>query len=103
MADALPGQVGQGEIVVDINPAGVLGQNAAMAMVRVLAKALVRDEIRLRMSFPDGPQRLLHDALVRPGAGALCILAGGDAEEDEGANAQVHRAADLIDEPVDAE
>ena len=104
MADALLRQQRQRGVVVHVEPAAVLVQDAAMAVVGVLAEAFVRHEQHaVAERLPQRPQRLLHDAFVVQGAGAGGVLVRGDAEQDEGADAEVDGGADLLHQPIDAE
>ena len=64
MADALLGQKRQRGIVVDVEPAAVFAQHAAMAMIGVFAETFIGDEQHVLVGRPHGSQRLLHDAVV---------------------------------------
>ena len=74
-----------------------------MTVRRVLAQADVGQQQQLGKARPQLAQRLLHDAVVDPRAGALVVLLLGDPEEDHGADAEPHELLDLAHELVDGE
>ena len=66
VADALLGQERQRGVVVHVEPAAALAQDAAVAVVGVLAEALVGDEQHVVAErLAQRAQRLLHDARRR--------------------------------------
>ena len=69
----------------------------AVAVVGVLAQADVGDHEQLGVRGLDRARGELHDALVVPGAGALGVLLGGDAEQQHGGDAEREGAAGLLD------
>ena len=78
-----------------------------MAVARVLAQAQVGDDEHVGVGILDRARGELDGALVVPGARALLVLVGGDAEEQDGGDAQRVGLARLGDgardrEPVDA-
>ena len=76
----------EGAVVVDPLPI----ENAAVAMVRVLAQAEIGDE---QCVAPEGvaqlPQRALHDSVLDPGTRSLGVLAGRNAKEHEAPHAHL--------------
>jgi hypothetical protein len=78
-----------------------------VAVARVLAQAQVRDDQDVGVGVLDRPRGELDRALVVPGARALLVLVRGDAEEQDGRDAQRRGLARLGDgardrQPVDA-
>ncbi len=71
------------DVVVDL----ALADEAAVAVRGVLAEADVGDHGQVGVGLLERPHRHLHDALVVVGAGAGLVLGGGDAEEEDGADA----------------
>jgi hypothetical protein len=103
MADALLRQERQGRIVVDISPAAIVTQDAAVTVVGVLAKTLVGDEQCLLVGRAHRPQGLLNNAIVAGSAGPGGILVRRDAEKDECLQSEIDVLADFIDQSIDAE
>ena len=73
--------------------------DAAVPMVGVLVHAQVGDEHELVAHLPAQVlERELDDPPRVPRAGALRVLAGGDAEEDDPGHAEGRQLADLLAE-----
>ena len=72
-------------VVVD---RAVGAQQAAVAVARVLAQAHVGDDEQVGVGVLDRARGELDDALVVPGARALLVLVGGDAEQQHGGDAE---------------
>src|SRR5712692_820472 len=58
---------------------------------------------RVRSGVLDGPEGGAHRAVRIPGAGPLCVLVVGNAEEDHRAHAGGARGLGLLDDQVDRE
>ncbi len=71
------------DVVVDL----AVADEAAVAVRGVLAEADVGDHREVGVGLLEGADRHLHDALVVVGARAGLVLGGGDAEEEDGADA----------------
>lgn len=84
MGEGLPGQELQGLVVVHV---AVL-DDAAVAVVGVLAHADVGDDRQPRHLFLQGPDRLLNDAVLGVGVAANGVLGLGDAEQDHRRHSQ---------------
>ena len=87
-------------VVVDV---AVRVDQAAVAVVGVLAEADVGHDEQLGMRLLDRARRELDDALVVVGARALGVLAVGDPEEQDGRQAERLRGARLLDGRRDAQ
>ena len=72
-----------------------------MAVRRVLAEADVREEDEVGRPLRERPERLLHDAVLVPGAGGGLVLLLRDPEEKDGADAEAEELLCLVGEPVD--
>ena len=68
----------------------------------VLAEAHVRQQQQLGEAPAQLVQRALHDAVVRPRAGALVVLVVGNAEEDHRLDAEADELLGLAHDVVDA-
>ena len=79
-------------IVIDF----VLVQNAAMAVIGVLAHADVRDDVAVGIFFLDGTDALLHDAVFIPRRRAACVLVRGDTKQQHAAHASVHARLNFL-------
>ena len=104
MADALPDQVRQRRVVVDVQLAALLRQDAAMAVIGVFAEAFVGDQ----QDVADRSAAELRRACCTMPSSAQAlepcgVLAGRDAEEDERLDAELDGAADFVDQAIDAE
>ena len=84
-------------VVVDLS----VVDHAAVAVRRVFAQADVGDQQQLRKARPQRAERLLDDAVVDPGAGALVVLLLRDPEQDHGADADAHELLDLAHDGLD--
>ena len=62
--------------------------HAAMAVLHVFAQADVRDDQQRRQFLFQQPRRLLDNAIFRVSAGSLRILFVGNAEQQDGGNAE---------------
>ena len=80
-------------VVVD---RAVGAQQAAVAVGGVLAQAHVGDDQRVRARVLDRAGGELHDALVVPGAAALLVLVGGQAEQQHAGDAAVVQRPRLL-------
>ena len=86
-------------VVVDL----VAVEHTAVSVGGVLAETHVRQQEKLRETRPQRAQRLLHDAGLDPGAGALVVLLLRDAEEDDRLHARPQQVLALTHGTVDAE
>ncbi len=78
---------------------------AAVAMRGVFAKTNVGDDYE-RLCFGgglDGSESSLDDAVGCPGAAALLVFLGGDAEEQHATDAQIGAGFDLLESFIDGE
>jgi len=95
------GQHLQGLVVVH----ALAAEDAAVAVVGILAHAHVGDHIEIRVFGLDGPDGLLHHAVLCPGGGAHGVLLTGQAEEDAvghpGGQAVGHRLAHRVQAVVE--
>ena len=78
-----------------LSTVAVVAQQAAVAVARVLAQAHVGDHEQVGVGVLDGPRGELDDALVVPGARALVVLVGRDAEEQHAGQPERARLARL--------
>ncbi len=65
-----------------------LAHHAAVSVRHVFAQANIAHDDEVRNFALDGAGRLLHDSVVRPGAGSNLIFGLGQAEEYDGGNTQ---------------
>ena len=72
-----------------------------MPVRRVLAETDVREQQELRKPLAQRTQRVLDDAVLLPGAGALVVLRLGDAEQDHRLDARRDELLRLSDETLD--
>jgi hypothetical protein len=84
MRDRRFGQQLDRQVVVDL----AVADEAAVTVRGVLAEADVADHGQLGMGLLQRPQRHLHDPLVVVGPRAGLVLVGGDAEEQDRADAR---------------
>ena len=97
VAHRLPGQQLEGGVVED----AVALDDAAVAVVGVLAEADVGDHAHLRDRVLDGADGLLHHPVVVVGLGAPGVLVLGDPEEDHRGDPHVPGGPDVLDRLVD--
>ena len=73
-----------------------VGNDAAVAVRSVFAQAQVGDDDKVGPVLFNHAGGALHDAVPGVGAGAQRILFGGNAEEQHGAQAELHGFADFL-------
>ena len=86
----------QGLVVVHL----MVVEDAAVAVVGVLAHAHIGDDIAVGVGGLNGPDALLHHAVGVPGGGTAGVLVGRDAEQQHPADAGIHTSGDLLTDPV---
>ena len=86
----------QGFVIVH----GMTMDNAAVAVVGVLAHAHIGDHIALGISSLDGADALLDNAVGIPGGGAAGVLVGGNTKEQHPADTGGHTGGDFLPDPV---
>jgi hypothetical protein len=91
----------QRSVVVDEAGLVVGARNAAVTMAGVFTQAGIRDQHQRRHCAVDGAQRQLHDAVGRPGLGALPVLGMRQPEQQHRRDAQVSHLARILDDAVD--
>src|SRR5207245_5725860 len=97
MADTLLREQGQRSVVVHVGSPAVVGKDAAMPVVGILAETLIGDEQDLVFeSRTQRPQGLLDDALVGEGAGTGGVLVRRNAEQNEGTQADAEGGANFF-------
>ena len=96
MAQGDLGKALERAVVVDLAAA----QHAAVTVGGVFAHAYVGDEVERGVELPQAAQALLHDAVLRPGGGALRVLMRGQAEQQHTRNARTlklfHKARQFV-------
>jgi hypothetical protein len=97
------GKKRQGGIVIQIEPAGLFTQDAAMPVIRVLAEAFIGDQKNLILEgFAQRAQSLLDDAVFLQRAGAGRVLMARNTEQDEGPQSKGDGAGHLVHQAVGA-
>ena len=89
--------------VASLSTYAVGPHDAAVAVRRVLAQAQVGDHEQLGVGGLDGAGGELDDPLVVPGARAVLVLGGRQAEQQDARHAERGELARLLDRGVDRE
>ena len=104
VADTLGRQVRQRRVIVEVEPAGLLRKHSTMSVIGVLAETFVGQQERPVVEFIlQRPQCLLNDSALFQSDRSGRVLVRRNTEEDERLDAEIEGAADLFEQPIDAE
>ncbi len=100
MGDSDPGHQRKRGVVLEVRAVGSFSNNAAVAVVGVLAGADIGNDYHLRQPFLDLPDGPLDDAVRCIGFGRLAVFCGRDTKEDHRPDTGVLETLAVVGDPV---